>query len=61
MRKIEEILFTIFLLGLLSGIIPAIFIGLMERFPILLIITLIFDICWIMYELCYGGEQNYGK
>lgn len=56
MRKIGEILFIIFLLGLLSGIIPAIFVGLMERFPILLIITLIFDICWIMYELCYEGE-----
>lgn len=45
MRKIGEFLFIIFLLGLLTGIIPALFVGLMERFPILLIITLIFDIC----------------
>jgi hypothetical protein len=29
MKKIEEILFIIFLLGLLTGIIPAIFVGLM--------------------------------
>ncbi len=56
MRKIREILFIIFLLGLLTGIIPAIFVGLMERFPILLIITLIIVICWIMKELCYEGE-----
>lgn len=56
MRKIGKFLFIIFLLGLLSGIIPAIIVAIMERFPILLIITLIFDICWIMYELCYEGE-----
>ena len=56
MRKIGKFLFIIFLLGLLSGIIPTIIVVIMERFPILMIITLIIVICWIMKELCYEGE-----
>lgn len=61
MRKIEELLVIIFILGLITGIIPAIGVALMYKFPILIIPVLIFDFYLIIKELCYGGEQNYEK
>ncbi len=56
MKKILELFVIIFILGLISGIIPTLGVALMYKFPILIIPVLIFDFCWIMYELCYEGE-----
>lgn len=53
MKKVLELFVIIFILGLISGIIPALGMAILYKFPILIIPVLIFDFCWIMYELCY--------
>ena len=50
MKKVLELFVIIFILGLISGIIPALGVALIYKFPILIIPVLIFDFCWIMYE-----------
>lgn len=56
MKKVLELFVIIFILGLISGIIPALGLALMYKFPILIVPVFIFIYCWIMYELCYEGE-----
>ena len=56
MRKIREFLFIIFILGLILGIIPALGVALIFKFPILLIPIIIFIIYWLLYNICYEGE-----
>ena len=51
MNKILEILICIILLGMYTGILPMIAVLLIEKYKILFILTVIFDICWIGKEI----------
>ena len=56
MRKIKELIIIIFILGIISGILPALAVGLMNKYPLLIIPILIVNFIWITKELCYEGE-----
>lgn len=51
MNKILEILICIIFLGMCTGILPMIGLLLIEKYKILFILTVIFDICWIGKEI----------
>lgn len=50
-EKIIEILIGILLIGMVTEIIPAIGLLLIEKYKILFIIVAIFDLCWIGSEI----------
>ena len=56
MKKLLELVIILIILGMISGIIPALLVGLLDKFPILIVPVLIIDFIWIMKELCYEGE-----
>lgn len=56
MRKLVEILAIIFILGIISGIIPGLAMALLYKFPLLIIPVLVIDVVWIFKELVYEGE-----
>ena len=47
----KEFLIEILLLGMLTGIIPVMLLLLIEKYKILFIITIIFDLGWIGSEI----------
>lgn len=51
MNKILEILICIILLGICTGILPMIGLLLIEKYKILFILTVLFDIYWIGKEI----------
>lgn len=50
MKKVLELFVIIFILGLISGIIPALGMALLFKFPILIVPVFILTYCWFMYE-----------
>lgn len=47
----KEFLIGILLLGMLTGIIPVKLLLLIEKYKIMFIMTLTFDLCWIGSEI----------
>lgn len=47
----KEFLIGILLLGFVTGIIPVMLLILIEKYKILFIIVVIFDLCWIGKEI----------
>ena len=55
--KFKEVLISIFLLGMLTGIIPALLVAFMEKHIWFAVLIGIFDVVWIIAEL-YAGMIN---
>ena len=50
-EKILEIFVCLIFIGIITGILPMIGLLLIEKYKILFIVTVIFDICWIGKEI----------
>ena len=55
--KFKEFLVGIFVLGILTGIIPALLVAFMEKHIWFAVLVGIFDVVWITAEL-YAGMMN---